>query len=372
MNLVTLLFIPAFLVLSTGVSAQSNEAIFLTGKVVLADGNPAPKGLLVELVCEGKVIRQTHPAQNGSFSFDLGKKDQTTFDSRQTGDQVEGRDLSWERGSSLDAGFRTTPGGRIDLTACVVRLAPTAGFTSEEINLSQRRALDSPDIGALIVQKTDETGRPSAAVLVSTLQAPKKAKKALEKARAELSKNKINYGKVVKELEKAVKEYPQFTEAWTLLGEAYTSIGELEKSCDAFTKAVSNGEEYIPAYLNLARVHLQSRQWKEAEEMSSKALKIDPDAPHGLFYNGIANYYLKNITESEQLLNKLRETGHIKEFPLALLHLGMIHANRGRIPEAAGELREYLDLSPEGTIPAKQRKQIEAQLQNWRTRGLIK
>jgi hypothetical protein len=360
-----LIFIPF------GLLAQSEQVIFLTGQAVLADGNPAPQSLVVEMVCEGKIVRQTHPAKNGSFSFDLGNKDQPTFDTRQTGPAVAGTETSWDRSTSLSEGFRRTPDGRIDLTACVVRLAPTVGYSANEISLSQRRTMDKPDIGVLVIGQGEPTEPASDKVLVSTLQAPPKAMKAFQKAREELSKEKVDYKNAAKELEKAVKEYPQFTAALTLLGETYESLNESQKAFEAFTKAVETGEDYLPAYLNLARAQLETGQFKDAEKMSVKALEIDPSVPHGLFYKGISSYYLKDMQASEDALGKLKESGQSQEFPVALLHLGMIHAQQGKIPEAAVELRDYLAYSPETMVPPERKKKIEAQLENWRQRGLI-
>jgi tetratricopeptide (TPR) repeat protein len=293
------------------------------------------------------------------------------MDSRQANPSIGGRNDNWERGSSLDGGFRTTPSGRLDLTACVVRLSPTSGLTANEINLSQRRTLDNPDIGVLVINSNPEIRPASPRVLVSTLNAPPKAAKSLEKAREELSKEKINYKKAAGELEKAVKEYPQFTEAWTLLGESYSALNESQKAFDAFSKGAETGEDYVPLYLNLARVYLEKSAWQDARQNADKALAIEPTAPHGLFYMGISSYYLNDFEASEGTLRKLRENGHSQEFPVALLHLGMIHIKQNKIQEAAVEFREYLDYSPGDMVPPDRRKKIEAQLESWRNLGLI-
>lgn len=360
-----------FSVLPIGVLAQPGDAIFITGKAVNNNGEPASQELLIELVCEGSVVRQTHPAANGTFSFDLGSKNQTSMDSRQANPSIGGRNDNWERGSSLDGGFRTTPSGRLDLTACVVRLSPTSGLYANEISLSQRRTMDNPDIGVLVIDANPEMRAASPKVLLSTLNAPPKAAKSLEKAREELSKEEINYKKAAGELEKAVKEYPQFTEAWTLLGESYSALNEPQKAFDAFSRGAETGEDYVPLYLNLARVNLERSQWKEAGQNADKALGIDPIAPHGLFYKGISSYYLNDFETAEGTLLKLNETGHSQEFPVALLHLGMIHIKQNKIQEAATEFRGYLDYSPGDMVPAERRKQIEAQLESWRNLGLI-
>ncbi len=53
--------------------------MFLSGKVILDDGQIPGQQVRVELVCQGTVVRQEYTSNNGTFSIELNRGTQDTL-----------------------------------------------------------------------------------------------------------------------------------------------------------------------------------------------------------------------------------------------------------------------------------------------------
>ena len=96
---------------------------------------------------------------------------------------------------------------------CELR-ARLAGFRSQSVSLANRRPMDPPDIGTILLHRLTPTeGTTISAV---SLAAPKDAKKAYQKGMDALKKKKVQ--DAVKNFEKAVEVYPKYADAWYELG----------------------------------------------------------------------------------------------------------------------------------------------------------
>src|SRR5262249_33528780 len=52
---------------------QMQQPIFVSGRVMLDDGTPAPLQTVIERVCQNRVIREGYTDSRGYFSFQLGQ-----------------------------------------------------------------------------------------------------------------------------------------------------------------------------------------------------------------------------------------------------------------------------------------------------------
>jgi tetratricopeptide (TPR) repeat protein len=188
---------------------------------------------------------------------------------------------------------------------------------------------------------------------------------------AELEKDKPNLSKAVKNLQKAVEIYPEYDAAWALLGEVRMEQGKAKEAEAAFSKAAEVNPVAVKPRLGLAQLALEAQQWEEASRLAQEALELEPNTPRGLLYTGLASYYAEQYGEAMKSFQKLEETGKANSFPIALLHLGMLYAMRGDIPDAAQRLRTYLEVEEESAIQLERRKKIEQQLKVWEEQGLI-
>lgn len=367
MKVITFL-IACFSILLTSlfVQGQQETTIFLSGQLVREDDRPVPRELRVELRCSGRVLRQVRPSSDGSFSFELGNRSpgQATSDSRLS-PSAGGLNRSANRSVGDEGGFRTTLTGRADLSECKISLAPTAGWTSTEINLGIRNHLDKPDVGEIYIRPS-EAGPATAVIEAEILAAPPEARTAFEKAQSELEKKDPDFDRASAELRKAVELYPSFGPAWSLLGEVQMALENRNEAREAFEKALEVDSGRFTSHLQLARLEIEDGHWKEAASHTESALEQQPDHPEALFYDGLARYYLGDLGRAQTSLEQLETQGDASQYPASLLHLGLIYARMEKIDMAAERLQQYLDVTPSEQIPAERRQKIEQQLQIWK------
>ena len=204
-------------------------------------------------------------------------------------------------------------------------------------------------------------------VSLTTLAAPKEAKKAYENAAKELEKGKPNLSKVTKELEKAVNIYPEFASAWQLLGEGYFDLQDRAASRDAFEQAVAADPQFALPLLSLAFMALEDKRWEEAVEMSDQALEINPNLARAHYFKALANGDLGNLNEAEEAARWVQNSPERFQYPLTHYILGSIQSERGNFESAATEYRQFMEIQPTSPI----RKALQEQIDQWKASGLI-
>ena len=218
---------------------QPSAQLFLTGKVLLDDGNAPLEPALLELVCQGSVRLQEHSTVDGSFTLRVGGNAQGGLGDASMG-SPGGATQSGRTGQQSGGAFggnqyfSGTPTGELDLRGCELR-ASMPGMRSSTIQLGVRGALSDTDVGVIVLNRLDPTD--GTTVSLNSLAAPKKARDAYAKAKKELAKEKGNPSKAAKELQKAVKIFPEFASAWELLGEARLALGDEAGAREAFLEA---------------------------------------------------------------------------------------------------------------------------------------
>ncbi len=352
---------------------QFRRPVFLSGKVVLDDGEPPAEPTQVGLVCQGTTIQQVYTSVGGSFGFQIdfggsGVNTQLPIDasiSSATYSQLGG---GMAGGSSANSGFPDTLGSMrgdsVNLSACELE-AELAGFRSDKIHLGPRRALDNPDVGVIVLHRS--TRAQTATISLKTLAAPKDAKKAYEKALKELGKKKVNFKKTSEELEKAVKIYPEFAAAWHLLGEVRLELQDRTPARQAFEQAMSADPEYANPYIALAMLEIDQGRWEEAAQFSGQALELDSQLVRAHYFHALANSSLGRLDVAEESVLQVQKSSTAENYPLAHYILGWIMAQKGDFILAAAEYRRFLEITPTSQTGAR----LEAQLASWAADGLI-
>ncbi|UCF36741.1 MAG: tetratricopeptide repeat protein [Acidobacteriota bacterium] len=347
--------------------------VLITGRILDEAGEPFEELIQVNVVCSGRHRLQTLTDQNGVFTFDLSEGRTEDWLDPSAGGSVGGTPESSVKvrspggGGALDA-VPSMGRGRVNLSGCEVRVEPQPGKTSNVIPLGTLNTFENPDIGVIVIREM--TSAEVATVSISHLGAPEKAVEAFNKADEELKKPKPNLKKAAKELEKATKEYPEYAAAWDLLARVHLSQGRSQEGRQAFIQATQTEPEFITPYLGLAQIAVQESNWLETRDWTEKAIEIDEQQHQALYWNGMAHYYLNEFGRAEEVLGQVYEAGHAETYPFGLLLLGVIHANQGKIRNAASELRQYLDLMPADQVPEAQRLQLEQQLAQWKSEGI--
>jgi hypothetical protein len=349
----------------TPVAAQTDSVLYLMGRVVMEDDTAPPSNLRVELYCGGRVVRQSFPNEKGLFSFDLGsrKQTQTVTDASAT-PTTGGLEESFARDAWSQDGFQVQR-GKIYLDDCVVRLGASPEYRAAEITLGIRNVLEKPDIGELLVSRiSGRSGLIDASV-------PPQARKEFESAVGALTKEKPDRKKARGHLEKATRVHPEYGQAWALYGALLLEDGDSKGAREALGRATEISPTMVEPWVELAQIAIESSDWATARQMASKALELDPDAPRGLLYMGLAQYYRQRSPHSHWLLGRLEELGLLEQYPIAVLHLGMLYARMGDIPAAGERLRKYLAIEDPSSLSAERRQSIERQLAQWEASGAL-
>ena len=340
---------------------RMSRPMLLTGKVVTEDGSPIPETIVVELACHASVRQQVHTFKGGQFSFDLSPNPNTAFPDASVGKNDANNVNPFARvpGSEYAGG-----GEQVDLSGCEVR-ANLPGFVSDRIQLGLRRALDRPDIGAIVLKRKE--GVAGSTVSFTALAAPGKAKKAYAKAEKELRKEKANLEKVRKELEKAVRVYPKYASAWHLLGMIRMAHEDEAGARQAFEASIEADENYIRPYLSLVDMELRAGEWPRISELCGKVVELNPFMVRCRYFHAVASLNLGRMEEAEASAIKVQESQESRFLSGSHYIRGAVLAHKGDFESAAKQFRQFLKIAPEG----RGASQIKENLVAWERQGLI-
>lgn len=346
----------------------SDDTLFLTGKVVQGDNSPPSEPVQLDLYCGGRVQQQVYTTEDGTFSFKIERRQPQKWMDASVGNDAGLNDNShWNSSIDKQGTFAASRFKTFNLNGCGIRLSTGQKYVATSIPLGSRSVFDSPDVGVIVISSGDSSG-PST-VSVTTLSAPKEAREAYRKGLDELEKG--HDSKALSQLEKAVKLYDRFAEAWQAVGEIHMKLKDAEAAKQAFTRSNVADSQFTKPYLSLARVALYTEDWLDAAQITDRLLLLDPGSPQGNYYSGLAYFSLRNADKAERAFLFIKSSGLGPDYPIALLQLGVIHAQQGKITAAAEEWETYLRYMPKEQIPPGQKEKLEQQLKRWRDQGLI-
>ena len=259
-------------------------------------------------------------------------------------------------GSNQQAGgFGNTRGlSEQQLMACELR-ATLPGYRSETVNLAGRRAMDNPDVGTILLHRLGNVE--GTTISMTSLQAPKDAKKAYEKGRDALRKKK--FADAEKQLEKAVTLYPKYAAAWFELGLAQEMQERPAEARKSYGEALSADGKFLKPYLQLAGIAARENKWQEVADTTDRCIKLDPyDFPQAYFYNSVAYLNLGKLDEAEKSAREAQKLDTQHRMPKVNHLLGVILADRRDYSGAAASMRDYLKFAPAAQDAEKVRSQV--------------
>jgi tetratricopeptide (TPR) repeat protein len=224
-----------------------------------------------------------------------------------------------------------------------------AGYHSVTTSLHQ---------GAVIVLKRlgDHEG---SSVSITSVNAPKDARKAYENGVAAMSRKKWDAAQT--DFERAVGIYPQYAPAWSDLGEVLVVEGKPQDARTACQHAVDADPKYLKPYLQLARLALSEGRVEDAVHVTTAALALNPVEFPGLyFYDAVADFQLKRLDDAEKSARRAVELDTDHELPGAESLLGTVLAVKGDRAGAIEHYRKYLALVPQAKDADTIRQRIAA------------
>ena len=333
--------------------------IFISGRVMLEDGTAPTETVVIERVCGGQPHAEGYTDSRGYFGIELGQRHAVLQDASEGSSAYDLGSTFPQAGGGFGGGSGSSQNGLspdMRYMNCDLR-ARLAGYRSQSVSLANRRSLNNPDIGVILLHRIGATEQ-GTTVSATSLAAPKDARKAFDKGQAAAKKNKTE--EAVKEYTKAVELYPNHALAWCELGKIQAHQGLEEEAHKSFEAALKADPKYMVPYLELAMIEVTAQKWQELADITARAMKLDSfDYPQAYLLNALANYNLQNLGVAELSAREAARLDTRHQYPKSSQLLGLILAQRHDFPGAADEFRNYLKLAPAAADAEKVRLQLD-------------
>jgi tetratricopeptide (TPR) repeat protein len=336
------------------------QPIFLSGRVMLEDGTAPAESVVIERVCSGATRTEGYTDAKGYFSIRLGDPNNGVM--HDASEEMGGFGSSVNGGlgggnSGMSSGSRGM-GGENRFFDCELR-ARMAGYRSQSVTLANRRPMDPPDVGVILLHRLGASE--GSTVSMAILSAPKDAKKAYEKGLEAMKKHKPE--DAVKNFQKAVDAYPKHAAAWNELGRLRAAAGDENEARAYFQKAMEADPKFVGPYLETAMLEWKAEHWQPVAELTAKVIQLDTfDYPQAFFLNALSNYYLKDLDTAEKSAREALRLDTRHQFVTTYRLLGVILAQKQDYPGAAEQLKTYVQLAPQAKDIGTVRTQL-AQLE---------
>ncbi|HWE52860.1 MAG TPA: tetratricopeptide repeat protein [Bryobacteraceae bacterium] len=337
---------------------ESSMPVFLSGKVVMADGSPVPDNVTIQRTCGIATRNAAYTDRKGRFNFQWGQTMAMMPDAAEpSSGGVFGGPVQRGNPFGNPGGFGGAGGS--SMMGCELR-ADAPGYRSDSIRLDDRRAMENPDVGTIVLHRLANVQGFS--VSATAFQAPPEARKAYDKGVDAMHKGKN--AEAEKNFEKAVGLYSRYANAWLDLGKVKLRNRQEDSAREAFQKALDADAKLVEAHVELGLIATGKSQWTEAATHLDTALQLDPvDYPRAWFADGVAQFNLKNLDSAEKSAREALKLDPKHTTPAADQLLAMILAAKGDYSGAVSELNLYLRLLPPGATGTARAKAQLAEIQ---------
>jgi tetratricopeptide (TPR) repeat protein len=344
---------------STNNSPTITAPVFLSGRVAVDDGSPLPGPVTIERVCNGVTHAEGYTDTKGNFGIQLGNEQgvfQDATDGIGGGGGMTGLPGIPRTQSGMGGGssLGQSASDRL-LNNCELR-ARLGGFRSQSIILAGRRPMDNPDLGTILLHR--EAPGEGSTISVTTLQAPKDARKAYEKGLEYIKKNKFAEART--EYEKAVQIDQKFAAAWCELGKMQAGAEDFDMARGSFRMAIQSDPKFPVPYVELSIIAVEQKKWQEVSDLTATAIKLDPfDYPQVFLFNAAAHYNLRETDAAEKSVKEAERLDSRHQYPQIGHLYGLILAQKQDYAGAVTHLRDYLKMFPGASDAADVRTQLQ-------------
>jgi tetratricopeptide (TPR) repeat protein len=333
--------------------------ITVSGRVMRDDGTPAPVNTVLERVCSGTPHGVGFTDGQGYFSVRLGGESLAALEDASESSSFSrtfGGTPASGTGATTSSGTTSNGESSSRLSSCELR-ARLAGYRSQSIPLNDRKALDNPDVGVILIHRL-APNEGASTVTTSSLQAPKNAKKAFQKGLDLLKKKKTD--DAAASFHEAVDLFPQYAEAWFELGKLQGAAGHPDDARHSFETAAQAEPRWTDPLLELSLVAMYEHNWPEVVDFTNRVLVLNSFSyPQAFYFNAVANYNLKHLDVAEKAARSAQKLDVRHEYPETAFILGNILIAHHQYADAAVEFRAYLALAPTSPDAVTARKQLD-------------
>lgn len=163
-------------------------------------------------------------------------------------------------------------------------------------------------------------------------------------------------------LEKAIAADPKSVDAWSTLGDLERDNRELDKSLQAYSKAIEYGFNNISDRLKRALLYIVQGEKEKAKQDIEIVHRLNPNAPGYHYARGLLALRQQQLTEAQTALERtltLDET-----YDPAKFYLGVVHAVQGNYEQADQYLSRYVSAHPTSKSAAEILARVRLQMSN--------
>ena len=176
-------------------------------------------------------------------------------------------------------------------------------------------------------------------VSITSLMAPKEAKKAYEKAVKKFAARE--YEAAVEHLDEAVTLHPEYAAAWTLLGQVRIGQRLFPAATAALRKAIEVDESYVAPYAALAKLLMLQNEMEEVYELSGRGLELNPYDADLKYARAVTALQMKDYEDAGYFAQQLAESDEAAFFPDTLFVLASAVKAQGDYERAARLYGEF-------------------------------
>ena len=223
--------------------------------------------------------------------------------------------------------------------ACVIFLKSAVSFASE--SQDPQRSPDDRQAPTSVSASSRRKVEPT--ISIKRLRVPDKVRNLYGKALRAFRKHK--YVEAQAKLDQAPRVYPDFPEALALSGSIYINLAHWDLAEQTLRGAICSDPTYEAGYRLLSDLYNREKRFDDAMAVSQRAIGIAPES-------WPLRYELARALIGKHEYGAALRTvdASLRKFPATLLRVARAHTllGLGRYPEAAAELRAYLQFAPRG------------------------
>lgn len=303
-------------------TSQSTQRVTLLGKVTSEDGSAIADTTTVILQCGGAERARAVADRSGDFALSVNLV----------------QDDPGLRSEPMPGSISTQNWNECEL------LGDAPGYNSQALRIFGEPTMGMVKVGTVIMHPLSKRADGFAVSAVS-LAAPDKAKRAFEKGEEQEKKGK--WVAACDNFKKAVEVYPRYALAWLELGRSQLKQNDFANAQQSFHQATQQDPHFVEAYIQIASVAAENKQWKELADATDHLVELAPDSgPNFFFLNSAANFNLGNVGQAESSVTRGLRLDPTHKLPQLEYLYGMILARRGDYNSAIAHMQTYLQLSP--------------------------